>query len=67
MKASKRSQVDPFIVMDVMEAARVAEAQGRRVVHMEVGQPGTAAPRTARLAVAEAIQVEPLGYTVALG
>ena len=67
MKTSKRSQVDPFIVMDVMEAARVAEAQGRRVVHMEVGQPGTAAPRTARLAVAEAIQVEPLGYTVALG
>ena len=67
MKTSRRSQVDPFIVMDVMEAARVAEAQGRRVVHMEVGQPGTAAPRTARLAVAEAIQVEPLGYTVALG
>ena len=67
MKTSKRSQVDPFIVMDVMEAARVAEAQGRRIVHMEVGQPGTAAPLTARLAVAKVIQHEPLGYTVALG
>ena len=36
MPLSKRSQVDPFIVMDVMEAARAAEAKGRRIVHMEV-------------------------------
>ena len=41
MKKSKRSDVDPFIVMDVMEAARIAEENGKHIIHMEVGQPGT--------------------------
>jgi len=59
--------VDPFIVMDVMEAARAAEAAGRSIVHMEVGQPGTAAPAAARAALAAAMEAGPLGYTVALG
>ena len=44
MRTSRRGEVDPFIVMDVMEAARREEATGRRVIHMEVGQPGTPAP-----------------------
>ena len=67
MSLSKRSQVDPFIVMDVMEAARAAEAEDRRIIHMEVGQPSTPAPLQARQAVVEALQRDPLGYTMALG
>ena len=67
MSLSKRSQVDPFIVMDVMEAARAAEAEDRRIIHMEVGQPSTPAPLQARQAVVEALKRDPLGYTVALG
>ena len=59
--------VDPFIVMDVMEAARAAESAGRHIIHMEVGQPGSAAPAGARAAAAEAMQDDALGYTVALG
>ena len=47
MRVSRRGDVDPFIVMDVMERARQAEAAGRRVIHMEVGQPGTPAPAVA--------------------
>ena len=66
MKTSQRGQVDPFIVMDVMEAARKAEAAGRRIIHMEVGQPATPAPKGAREALAQALE-QPLGYTVALG
>ncbi len=66
MKKSQRGQVDPFIVMDVMEAARKAEAAGRRIIHMEVGQPATPAPAGARRALAQALE-QPLGYTVALG
>ena len=66
MRQSRRGQVDPFIVMDVMEAARRAEAAGRRIVHMEVGQPATPAPAAARQALAAALD-QPLGYTVALG
>lgn len=67
MRSSRRSEVDPFIVMDVMEAARRAEAAGRHIIHMEVGQPGTPAPQGARDAVATAMAGDPLGYTVALG
>ena len=67
MRVSRRSGVDPFIVMDVMEAARAAEAEGRDIVHMEVGQPGTPAPAAARRAAAAALERESLGYTVALG
>ena len=66
MRNSVRGQVDPFIVMDVMEQARLAEAAGRRIIHMEVGQPSTPAPAAARRALAAALD-EPLGYTVALG
>lgn len=67
MRISRRSAVDPFIVMDVMEAAAQAEAAGRHVIHMEVGQPGTPAPAGARKALAEAMEAGALGYTVALG
>ena len=67
MRNSRRSAVDPFIVMDVMEAARKAEASGRHIIHMEVGQPGTPAPAVARAAVAAAMDEDALGYTVALG
>lgn len=66
LTGSKRGDVDPFIVMDVMEAARAAEESGRHIIHMEVGQPSTAAPAGARAALAAALD-QPLGYTVALG
>ena len=67
MRVSRRSSVDPFIVMDVMEAARQIEASGRHIIHMEVGQPGTGAPEAARSALAHSMQEDALGYTVALG
>ncbi len=67
MRNSTRSGVDPFIVMDVMEAARRAEEAGRTIIHMEVGQPGTGAPQGATDALAQAMKEGPLGYTVALG
>lgn len=67
MRVSRRSSVDPFIVMDVMEAARRAEASGQHIIHMEVGQPGTGAPKAATKALARAMARDSLGYTVALG
>jgi aspartate/methionine/tyrosine aminotransferase len=64
---SARSDVPPFIVMDVMaEAARI-EAAGGHVIHMEVGQPAAPAPRTALDAAAAALAVGRLQYTEALG
>lgn len=65
--ASERSAIASFIVMDVMQAAAAREASGERVIHMEVGQPGTPAPLAARNAVEHAMKTDTLGYTLALG
>ncbi len=67
MRNSRRGEVDAFIVMDVMEAARAAEAAGRSIIHMEIGQPSTPAPAAARAALAAAMESDALGYTVSLG
>lgn len=66
-RRSTRGDVDPFIVMDVMAAAARAEAEGHHIIHMEVGQPGTPAPQLARQKLAQDMEAEALGYTVALG
>jgi aspartate/methionine/tyrosine aminotransferase len=63
---SARSDVPPFMVMDVMAAAARIEAAGGRVIHMEVGQPAAPAPKTA-IAAAQAALSGPLRYTEALG
>ena len=67
MKYSMRGNVDPFIVMDVMENARKAEEKGEDIVHMEVGQPGTPAPIEAQRQLIEKMKNDSMGYTVALG
>jgi len=67
LNPSKRSEVPPFIVMDVMAAAARIEAQGRRVVHMEVGQPAAPAPATAIAAAQAALAGGRIGYTETLG
>lgn len=66
-KGSARGTVDPFIVMDMMAAAARLEAEGRTIIHMEVGQPGTGAPVDARAAAVKAMENDALGYTVAKG
>ena len=67
MRKSNRGNVDPFIVMDVMENARKAEEKGEDIVHMEVGQPGTPAPIEAQRQLIEKMKKDSMGYTVALG
>jgi aspartate/methionine/tyrosine aminotransferase len=64
---SKRSDVPPFIVMDVMAAAAQREAQGANIIHMEVGQPAAPAPATAIKAAQAALARGRIGYTETLG
>ncbi|HET7019284.1 MAG TPA: aminotransferase class I/II-fold pyridoxal phosphate-dependent enzyme [Xanthobacteraceae bacterium] len=64
---SARSDVPPFIVMDVMAAAARIEAAGGRVIHMEVGQPAAAPPASAIAAARAALASGRLRYTEALG
>ncbi|HEY7611082.1 MAG TPA: hypothetical protein VIF14_17780, partial [Alphaproteobacteria bacterium] len=44
LKQSKRGNIPPFIVMDVMRAANAREIARADVIHLEVGQPSTPAP-----------------------
>src|ERR1700754_4786740 len=67
LSASARSNVPPFMVMDVMSAAERIEAAGGHVIHMEVGQPSAPAPKTARAAAARALESGRIDYTSALG
>jgi len=67
MSASARSNVPPFMVMDVVAAAARLEAAGRRIIHMEIGQPAAAAPATAIAAARAALAAGRIGYTQSLG
>ena len=67
LQASGRSQVPPFMVMDVMAAAARIEAAGGHVIHMEVGQPAASAPRVAIAAAQAALAGGRIDYTSALG
>ena len=67
LTASARSDVPPFMVMDVVEAAARLEAAGRRVIHMEIGQPAAGAPMPAIAAARAALASGPIGYTQSLG
>jgi len=67
LTASGRSDVPPFMVMDVMAAAARIEASGSHVIHMEVGQPAAPAPKTAILAARAALEGGRIDYTSALG
>ena len=67
-KLSRRGgAVDPFIVMDVMAAAAEKEAAGDTVIHLEVGQPSTPAPKGALAAAHAALDSDRIGYVAALG
>jgi aspartate/methionine/tyrosine aminotransferase len=67
MKVSSRGDVPPFIVMDVMKAAADRAAEGGDVLHLEVGQPATGAPRGVLEAAKHALDTDKLGYTLAFG
>src|ERR1700749_3500121 len=67
LTASARSDVPPFMVMDVMAAAARIEASGGHVIHMEVGQPAASAPKAAIAAARTALENGRIDYTSALG
>ena len=65
--SQRAGAVDPFIVMDVMAAAAEKEAAGDTVIHLEVGQPSTPAPKGALAAAHAALDSDRIGYVAALG
>ncbi|MEM8797326.1 MAG: aminotransferase class I/II-fold pyridoxal phosphate-dependent enzyme [Pseudomonadota bacterium] len=64
---SKRSEIQPFLAMDVLSAANEAERAGRSVIHMEVGQPAAAVPESVIAYARSHFHGGKLSYTDALG
>ena len=72
LKQGRAGAIAPFLVMDVIARANARQAAlppgAPGIIHMEVGQPATGAPRGAVEAAARALRGgAPLGYTEALG
>lgn len=65
-KASRRSAIAPFVVMEMMAAANARAAAGADVLHLEVGEPG-GAPASALAAATAALSGTSGGYTEAFG
>lgn len=67
LSPSRRGLIPPFLAMDMLRAASEREAAGAAVIHLEVGQPGTPAPKAVLEAAREALAQDRIGYTDALG
>ncbi|MDZ5649327.1 pyridoxal phosphate-dependent aminotransferase [Nitrospirillum sp. BR 11828] len=55
------------MVMEVLRAANARQAAGGDVLHLEIGQPSTPAPKGVIAAAAHALAADRLAYTDALG
>jgi aspartate/methionine/tyrosine aminotransferase len=64
---SSRAEIAPFLAMDILARANALEAEGRKIYHLETGQPATPAPNAALVAARDALAGHTLGYTEALG
>lgn len=67
MPSSRVNAIQPFYVMDILARARELQAQGRDIIHMEVGEPDFPTPETVVEAGLQALAAGKTGYTPALG
>ena len=65
--ARRAAEIEPFEVMEVMSRAHALEAAGRRVIHMEIGEPDFTAPQPVVEAGVRALREGRTAYTPALG
>ena len=65
--ARRAAEIEPFEVMDVLSRAQALERAGRRVVHMEIGEPDFTAPAPVVEAGVRALRDGRTAYTATLG
>ena len=65
--ASRLTQIAPFHVMELLARAKALEAQGRDIIHMEVGEPDFPTPAPIVAAAQAQIASGRVFYTPALG
>ncbi len=66
-RRASQIQIAPFQVMEILERARQMEAQGRSVIHMEVGEPDFDTPSVITQTAIEAISSGKTRYTSSRG
>jgi aspartate/methionine/tyrosine aminotransferase len=67
MITRRAKEMKSFIVMDVLERAQEMERRGRRVIHLEVGEPDFDTPEPIKEACLRAIREGETHYTHSLG
>ncbi|MGR9072214.1 MAG: aminotransferase class I/II-fold pyridoxal phosphate-dependent enzyme [Gammaproteobacteria bacterium] len=65
--ADRMGKISPFYVMELMRRAKELEAQGRNIVHMEIGEPDFPTPRAIIDAGVEYVKKGQVKYTPAAG
>src|ERR1043165_6266481 len=65
--ARRAAEIEPFEVMDVLARAHDLERAGRRVVHMEIGEPDFTAPEPVVEAGVRALREGRTAYTPTIG
>lgn len=65
--AKRLADIAPFHVVELLTRARQLEAEGRDIIHMEVGEPDFPTPEPIANAAVNAIKQGKTGYTQALG
>ena len=68
LQPAKRTQdISPFYVMELLRRAKQLEAQGKDVIHMEIGEPDFATPQTIIDAGIKQLKTGAVKYTPAAG
>ena len=65
--AQRLAEIEPFHVVELLTRARQLEAEGRDIIHMEVGEPDFPTPAPIANAAVDAIKSGKTLYTQALG
>jgi len=68
LKVAKRSALPPFMALDILRKASSLDAEGRDIVHLEIGQPASGAPAAVNEALIKGLaQPSTHGYSLAFG
>jgi aspartate/methionine/tyrosine aminotransferase len=55
-------EIEPFHAIRISRLAHELKAEGRRIIHMEFGQPSTGAPKAAIETAHRVLDADPMGY-----
>ncbi len=67
IKNSKRSNIAPFLAIDMLTKANTLKSKGSNIIHMDVGEPGVSTPKHILEYAKEIIDKKNIGYTESIG